>query len=303
MIYTLTLNPSLDYIMKTKEINIGEVNRSSEEHVLIGGKGINVSYVLNQLGVESVILGFVAGFTGDFILKELESLSLNQDLIKIKDGISRINVKIKNKNETEINGKGPSISEDEKELLIDKIKKLKNGDILVLSGSVISNMDEFTYANILESIEGLDVVKIVDTTGKQLLNTLKYKPFLIKPNIYELGELFDVKITKDEDVIKYSKKLIDMGAKNVLVSMDKKGAFFVNNSAYAFCRALKGKLSNSTGAGDSMIAGFIYKYLLDNDINKAFDFSVKTGSIAAFCEYLPKCCDLEVIVKHELNTN
>lgn len=303
MIYTLTLNPSLDYIMKTKEINIGEVNRSSGEHVLIGGKGINVSYVLNQLGVESVILGFVAGFTGDFILKELESLNLNQDLIKIKDGISRINVKIKNKNETEINGIGPLVSENEKELLIEKIKKLKNGDILVLSGSVMSNMDEFTYANILESIEGLDVVKIVDTTGKQLLNTLKYKPFLIKPNIYELGELFDVKITKDEEIIKYAKKLIDMGATNVLVSMDKKGAFFVNNSGYVFCKALKGKLLNSTGAGDSMIAGFIYKYLLDNDINKAFDFSVKTGSVAAFCECLPKCCDLEVIVKHELNMN
>jgi len=287
LINTITLNPSLDYIVKVDNFKVGTVNRSNEEKIYAGGKGINVSIVLNNLGVQNTALGFVAGFTGEEILRKIEEHGVDCDFIKLKNGLSRINVKLKSNEETEINGCGPDISEAELENLYQKISTLGKGDYLVLSGSIPASVPNDIYESIMKRLSANGVEFVVDATKDLLLKVLKYKPFLIKPNHHELAEMFNVVINNDEDIIKYGKKLQDMGAKNVLISMAGDGAILIPENGEPIKREVpKGILKNSVGAGDSMVAGFICGYIKSNNIDEAFKMGIATGSASAFSEEL-----------------
>lgn len=287
MIYTITFNPALDYIVKMDEFNLGHVNRSNKEFVYAGGKGINVSIVLNNLEVKSKALGFIAGFTGDEIERRVREFGCDTDFIKLKEGMSRINVKIKADVESEINGGGPDISAEALEELYGKLDTLKAGDILVLAGSIPKTMPTDVYERIMERLQEKGVKFIVDTTGESLLKVLKYNPFLIKPNHHELGELFGVKLNNKEEVIEYAKKLKDMGAQNVIISMAGDGAVLIDsNGGVTTSNVPKGIVKNSVGAGDSMVAGFIAGYLNSEKIEDGFKLGVATGSASAFSEGL-----------------
>jgi len=287
MINTITLNPSLDYIVKVDSFKVDSLNRIEEERICAGGKGINVSIVLKNLGVENTALGYVAGFTGDEILRQIESHGVNCDFVKLNNGFSRINVKLKNDGETEINGAGPNITEDDLKILYDKLSHLTKGDYLILSGSIPASVPDDIYENIMNSLLDTGVEFIVDATKDLLLKVLKYKPFLIKPNHHELAEMFQVELKNDEDIIKYGKKLQEMGAKNVLISMAGDGAILIPENGEAIKREVpKGVLKNSVGAGDSMVAGFLCGYLKNNDIDEAFKMGIATGSASAFSDNL-----------------
>ena len=287
MIYTITFNPALDYIVKMDEFNLGNVNRSNNEFVYAGGKGINVSIVLNNLGVKSKALGFIAGFTGEEIERRVREFGCDTEFIKLKEGMSRINVKIKADVESEINGGGPDISSDALEELYKKLDTLTVGDILVLAGSVPKTMPTDVYERIMERLQEKNVKFIVDTTGESLLKVLKYNPFLIKPNHHELGDLFGVKLNNKEDVIEYAKKLKNMGAQNVIISMAGDGAVLIDsNGGVTTSNVPKGVVKNSVGAGDSMVAGFIAGYLNSGKIEDGFKLGVATGSASAFSEGL-----------------
>ena len=287
MIYTITFNPALDYIVKMDEFNLGNVNRSNNEFVYAGGKGINVSIVLNNLGVKSKALGFIAGFTGEEIERRVREFGCDTEFIKLKEGMSRINVKIKADVESEINGGGPDISSEALEELYKKLDTLTAGDILVLAGSIPKTMPTDVYERIMERLQEKDVKFIVDTTGESLLKVLKYNPFLIKPNHHELGELFGVKLNNKEEVIEYAKKLKDMGAQNVIISMAGDGAVLIDsNGGVTTSNVPKGVVKNSVGAGDSMVAGFIAGYLNSGKIEDGFKLGVATGSASAFSEGL-----------------
>ena len=287
MIYTITFNPALDYIVKMDEFNLGHVNRSNNEFVYAGGKGINVSIVLNNLEVKSKALGFIAGFTGDEIERRVREFGCDTDFIKLKEGMSRINVKIKADVESEINGGGPDISSEALEELYKKLDTLIAGDILVLAGSIPKTMPTDIYERIMKRLQEKDVKFIVDTTGESLLKVLKYNPFLIKPNHHELGELFGVKLNNKEEVIEYAKKLKDMGAQNVIISMAGDGAVLIDsNGGVTTSNVPKGVVKNSVGAGDSMVAGFIAGYLNSGKIEDGFKLGVATGSASAFSEGL-----------------
>lgn len=284
MIYTVTLNPCLDYIMKTEDLKLGETNRSGEQEIYPGGKGINVSIVLNNLGMNTKALGFVAGFTGEEIIKKVNNLGIKSDFIILDSGMSRINVKIKDKVETEINASGPVITEKDFGKLLEKLDELKDGDVLVLTGNIPKGMDETTYARIMEKCK--NTLTVVDACGNLLKNTLKYKPFLIKPNIAELEGIFNCKIAI-ADVQIYAKKLQDMGAKNVLVSFGAKGAaLLAETREYIICPAPKGTLVNSVGSGDSMVAGFLCEYLNSGNYKEALLLAVAAGSASAFMPHL-----------------
>lgn len=287
MIYTVTFNPSLDYIIKVDNLKLGEVNRTTREDIYAGGKGINVSIVLKNLGFESRALGFIAGFTGEEIKTRVNELGVKADFINLKEGLSRINVKVKSNEESEINGNGPTIHKEELEMLFDKLRELKDGDILVLAGSIPSSLPSDIYEKIMEMLQGKDIKIIVDATKDLLLNVLKYKPFLIKPNNHELGEMFNVQLKNDEEIITYGKKLQEMGARNVLISMAGNGAIFLSENKETFKSGVpKGIVKNSVGAGDSMVAGFTAGYLKSQDFNEAFKMGVATGSASAFSEEL-----------------
>ena len=287
MIYTITFNPALDYIVKIDDFNLGHVNRSENEDVYAGGKGINVSIVLNNLGVKSKALGFIAGFTGDEIERRVREFGCDTDFIKLKDGMSRINVKIKADVESEINGGGPNISEEALNKLYEQLDKLVEGDILVLAGSIPKTMPVDVYERIMERLQNRGVKFIVDTTGESLLRALKYNPILIKPNHHELGELFGVKLNNKEEVIDYAKKLKDKGAENVIISMAGDGAVLINsNGEVTTSNVPKGIVKNSVGAGDSMVAGFIAGYLNSETVEEGFKVGVATGSASAFSEGL-----------------
>ena len=287
MIYTITFNPALDYIVKMEEFNLGHVNRSGNEFVYAGGKGINVSIVLNNLGVKSKALGFIAGFTGDEIERRVRDFGCDTEFIKLSSGMSRINVKIKADVESEINGGGPDISEEALNNLYSQLDKLAEGDILVLAGSVPKTMPTDVYERIMERLQEKNVKFIVDTTGESLLKVLKYNPFLIKPNHHELGDLFNVKLKGNDEIIEYAKKLKDMGARNVLISMAGDGAILIKeNGDVITSNVPKGEVKNSVGAGDSMVAGFIAGYLEANEVEKGFKLGVATGSASAFSEGL-----------------
>ncbi|AIY79951.1 1-phosphofructokinase [Clostridium botulinum] len=287
MINTITLNPSLDYIVKVDNFKVDSLNRSNDEEVYAGGKGINVSIVLNNLGIENTALGYVAGFTGNEIERQVKNHGVDCDFIKLKNGISRINVKLKSNGETEINGAGPKITNDDLNKLYEKLSDLKEGDYLILSGSIPNSVPDDIYQNIMEKLLEKKVEFIVDATKDLLLKVLKYEPFLIKPNHHELAEMFNVELKNDEDIIIYGKKLQEMGAKNVLISMAGDGAILLSENGEPIKREVpKGILKNSVGAGDSMVAGFLAGYLKNNDIKEAFKMGIATGSASAFSDEL-----------------
>lgn len=283
MIYTVTLNPSIDYIIETDKFKIGEVNRANKEELYPGGKGINVSLMLNELQVENTALGFLGGFIGEYIENTLASNGVNTEFIKLEKGFSRISLKIKNEVETEINGKGPHISEDNLQLLYKKIEKLKDEDILVLCGSIPKSLSNTLYQDIISMVAKKNVKVIVDATSNLLLNTLKYNPFLIKPNIHELEEIFDTKIDCIDSTIFYATKLKDMGAENVLISMGKDGALLIDSKGKIYLsNAPYGDVVNTVGSGDSMVAGFISGYLKTKDYKEALKLGASCGSATAF---------------------
>lgn len=297
MIYTITFNPAIDYVIHTDNIRTGEVNRTSSETYFIGGKGINVSVVLAELGVKSVALGFVAGFTGDAIENGLLKKGISTDFIKLDNGFSRINVKIKSDEETEINGQGPEISEEAIAELFRKLDSINRGDILVLAGSIPKSLDSDIYERILSYCDGKGVRFVVDASGSLLLNVLKYKPFLIKPNNHELGEMFGVKASSSAEIEKYAMKLREMGARNVLVSMAGDGAvlFAEDGNTYS-CGVCKGTVRNSVGAGDSMVAGFIAG-IADGDYSHALKLGTACGGATAFSDDLAVKEDIDRLLK------
>lgn len=287
MIYTVTFNPALDYVVKLDKVVLGQVNRTDEEAVFYGGKGINVSIVLHNLGIESKALGFVAGFTGQEIESGVRKMGIVADFIHLKEGTSRINVKIKAEEETEINSQGPYISEEELAALYGKLDQLCDGDILVLAGAIPSTLPSDVYEKIMKRVSGKHIDVVVDATKELLLNVLTYQPFLIKPNNHELGELFGVELTSEEDIEVYARKLQDRGARNVLISMAGDGAILVTEHGQSYKIGVpSGKVVNSVGAGDSMVAGFVASYSKEQDYQKALLYGTATGSATAFSEGL-----------------
>lgn len=299
MIYTITFNPSIDYMVEVDDFQLGEVNRVSNEYILPGGKGINVSIVLKNLGVDNHALGFIAGFTGQEIQNRIKDRGIQTDFIDVNNGYSRINFKLKSLKESEVNGNGPFISNENIKKLINKLKDLKKGDILVLSGSIPKCVSNDIYATIMKELISNDIQIVVDATGDLLMNVLEYKPFLIKPNNHELAEMFHVKLSDQKDIIKYAKKLQEMGAKNVLISMAGDGALFIcENGKVYFSEAPKGKVKNSVGAGDSMVAGFIAGYVKTNNYVDAFKMGVATGSASAFSKDLATQEEVDILLKN-----
>lgn len=287
MVYTVTCNPALDYIVTVKDLKLGQVNRTEEEHLLPGGKGINVSIVLHNLGMESTTLGFVAGFTGQEIKRCIVEKDIRESFIEVSEGISRINVKLRSNEESEINGRGPAITPENLEQFYAQLDKLVSGDVLVLAGSIPSVLPETLYRDIMERLSDRGIMIVVDATRDLLCNVLELHPFLIKPNHHELGEIFGVELHDKQEVIHYAKKLQERGARNVLVSMAGQGAVLVAEDGTTYkSEAPKGKVVNSVGAGDSMVAGFMYGYLSSGSYEKAFYTGISAGSASAFSEEL-----------------
>ena len=287
MIYTVTFNPSLDYIVSVNDFALGKTNRTKTEQMLAGGKGINVSTVLTNLGVENIALGFIAGFTGNEIERMARESGLRCKFISLEKGCSRINVKMKDFDGTEINGQGPMIDKKAIDSLMNQFRDLKAGDILVLAGSIPSSMPSSIYRDIIVELKEKGIWFVVDATNELLLNVLEYAPFLIKPNNHELGEIFGVELKTKESVVPYARKLQEMGAKNVLVSMSKEGAVLLTEEGEVFMlSAPKGTLVNAVGAGDSMVAGFLAGWTEKKDYFHAFKMGVACGSASAFSELL-----------------
>lgn len=296
MIYTVTFNPSLDYIVSVEDFKLGLTNRTNSELMLPGGKGINVSTVLGNLGIENTALGFIAGFTGNEIVRRVEEMGVTSDFIQIADGNSRINLKLKSIDGTEINGSGPDISADAVNQLMEKLDVLGDGDVLVLAGSIPSSMSDSIYKDIMERLSGRGVKTVVDATRDLLVNVLMYHPFLVKPNNHELGEIFHTELKTREDVVPYAKKLQEMGALNVLVSMAGEGAVLVaEDGSVHTAPAPKGTLINGVGAGDSMVAGFIAGWMEKKEYQHAFRMGVSAGSASAFSEYLATRKEIETV--------
>ena len=309
MIYTVTFNPSLDYIVGVDGFKTGKVNRTAEELILPGGKGINVSIVLQNLGMESIPLGFAGGFTGEEIRRLLKERKVEEQFVRVKKGISRINVKLRSlenmpdgektvSEESEINGMGPEISGEELETFYRQLDTLQKGDILVLAGSIPTVLPSTIYREIMKRLQKRKVMIVVDATKDLLVNVLEYHPFLIKPNNYELGEIFGVTLQTKEDVVLYAKKLQEMGAGNVLVSMAGDGAVLVAEDGSVYrAEAPEGRVRNSVGAGDSMVAGFLYGYLNSGTYEDAFYYGICSGSASAFSENLATRKEVEKLLK------
>lgn len=286
MVYTVTFNPAVDYIVHTKQLIAGATNRSDSEEIYFGGKGINVSIVLSELGVKSKALGFVAGFTGEAIENGVAEKGIDADFVHLNEGFSRINVKIKSGEETELNGQGPKITDEAIRELYAKLDEIQDGDTLVLAGSIPSSLPADIYERILERLSGKMIRAVVDATKDLLLNVLKYRPFLIKPNNFELGEIFGVEMKSAEDIVKYAGKLKEMGAQNVLVSMAGDGAVLLDeNGETHVCGVCRGKVKNSVGAGDSMVAGFVAG-CEKGDYEYALKLGTASGGATAFSEGL-----------------
>lgn len=294
MIYTVTLNPSIDYVVYLNELSEDKVNRTTKEEYLAGGKGINVSVILNHLGVSSTALGFVAGFTGNEIVRLLHNQGVESDFITVEQGMSRINVKVKTRKETEINGQGPIITTKQIEELYAKLSELNTKDMVVLAGSIPGSLPDTLYGDLLAILEERKVDAVVDATGKLLKNTLQYHPFLIKPNHHELSEIFGVTIENKDDIILYAKELQALGARNVLVSMAEDGAILITETGEVLeSKAPTGKVVNSVGAGDSMVAGFIAGYKQTGDYKKALQLGIAAGSASAFSHELATKDEIE----------
>lgn len=287
MIYTVTLNPSLDYIAECKDFTLGATNRTSSEIIYPGGKGINVSIVLSNLGDRTTALGFLAGFTGEHIDSLIKDMGISSRMIRLDEGMSRINLKLKSKEETELNGMGPNISIIDIARLYQKLESITEDDILVLAGSIPPSVSEGLYSDIMERLKETKIKIVVDATKDLLMNVLDKKPFLIKPNIHELGELFNVKLDSADEALPYALKLKEMGAVNVIISMGKDGAMMVDEYGKSYTmNSPEGKLVNSVGAGDSLVAGFLHKYLETGNYEEAFHYGVCTGSASAFSSAL-----------------
>lgn len=287
MIYTVTFNPALDYVVKVDQFTLGAVNRTQQENIYYGGKGLNVSAVLAALGYENTALGFVAGFTGREIEQGVKGLGFQSDFIRVEKGMSRINVKLKSREETEINGMGPEITAQDVKLLFEKLDALKEGDVLILSGSIPKSIDDDIYERIMEQLDGRGVRIAVDATKDLLANVLSYHPFLIKPNNHELGEMFGVVLHGEDEIISYGKRLQERGARNVLISMAGDGAILITEDEHVYRMGVpKGKVKNSVGAGDSMVAGFIAGYLENGSYEHALRLGSAAGSASAFSEGL-----------------
>lgn len=296
MIYTVTFNPAIDYVMHLPKVDNGATNRAASEEIYFGGKGINVSLVLKELGVKSVALGFVAGFTGAAIEDYLKSSGVATDFVHLENGFSRINVKVKSDEETELNGRGPDISEEKLYELYAKLDKLQNGDTLILSGSIPSSLPDDVYEKILRRLDGRGVRFVVDATGDLLRRVLPYKPYLIKPNNHELADFFGVDIKNKDDVTVYAKKLHEMGAQNVLVSMAGDGAVLVDeNDDVHYQSAYKGTVVNSVGAGDSMVAGFLCG-AGNGDMTYALKLGTAAGGATAFSSGLCTKSDIDKLM-------
>lgn len=289
MIYTVTLNPAIDYVVGVDNIKTGTVNRTSEEQVFFGGKGINVSRVLSELDIKSVATGFIAGFTGKALKEEMQNLGIETLFTELPDGFSRINIKIKSGEETEINGQGPTVSEEYLDKFLGSLSVLKNGDVLVLAGSVPKSVPDNVYEIIMERFSDKGIKFVVDASGELLKKVLPLKPYLIKPNHIELGEIFGVEINTPDEAEIYARKLQDMGALNVIVSMAENGALLIDeNGESHFCDALKGEVINSVGAGDSMLSGFLAGLERKNDFDYALKLGTASGGATAFSSDLAK---------------
>lgn len=296
MVYTVTFNPSLDYIVSVEDFALGKTNRTRKEYMLPGGKGINVSTVLHNLGIENTALGFTAGFTGEEIQRKVWDIGFHCDFIRIEQGFSRINVKLKDFDGTEINGKGPQVDSAKISLLMEKLDRAGKGDVLVLAGSIPESMPDSIYSDILARLQSKGVLFVVDATRDLLLNVLKYQPFLIKPNHHELGEIFGAELKTREEVVPYAEKLQEKGARNVLVSMAGEGAVLLAETGEVFMLpAPKGRLVNAVGAGDSMVAGFTAGWLEKGDYRHAFKMGVAAGSASAFSEFLATRAEIEAV--------
>ncbi len=298
MIYTVTFNPSLDYIVSVDDFTLGRVNRTTKELVYPGGKGVNVSLVLKNLGMENTALGFTAGFTGTEIERGLKEWGCLTDFIRIPQGMSRINMKLRSREESEINGQGPEISEEALEELYRKLDVMKQDDVLVLAGSIPNRMPDSSYEQILARVQDRQIRTVVDATGDLLVNVLKYHPFLIKPNNHELEEIFNVPMDSRETIVRYAGKLQEQGAGNVLISMAGDGAILVaEDGSVQESPAPEGTLVNSVGAGDSMVAGFITGYLKSRSYEEAFHMGIAAGSASAFSERLATQAEVDGILE------
>lgn len=303
MIYTVTFNPSLDYVIQVDKLVPGEINRTTHEAVYPGGKGNNVSVILSNLGHSSKALGFTAGFTGEALENMLKEFGCDTAFIRLPEGSTRINVKINAGEETEINGQGPVITEEAQQALFEQMDALKKEDILVLAGSIPNTLPSDIYERILEHLQGRGIHFVVDATKELLLKVLKYHPFLIKPNNHELGEMFGVTLKTRDEIVTYAKKLQEMGAENVLVSMAGDGAILLTEDGIIYkAKPPKGKVLNSVGAGDSMVAGFLTGYLNTGEYEKAFRLGVVTGSATAFQYWLATKEDIVALMEDKPET-
>ena len=295
MIYTVTFNPSMDYVVQVEHFQGDAVNRTSEEHVYPGGKGNNVAVIASNLGMKSRALGFKAGFTGAAMEQMLQEFGCDTDFIALEEGVTRINVKVKSDDEFEINGQGPRIPDEKIRQLYEKLDALESGDVLVLSGSIPNTLPDDMYERIMERLAGTGVRISVDATKDLLMNVLKYHPFLIKPNNHELGEMFGVTLESDDEIAEYARKLQEMGARNVLVSMAGDGAILVTEDGSVLKQLPPaGEVVNSVGAGDSMVAGFLAGYLKTGSYEEALKLGTAAGSATAFTSWL---ADSEAIDK------
>ncbi|MCR5208291.1 MAG: 1-phosphofructokinase [Eubacterium sp.] len=296
MVYTVTLNPAIDYVIKTDGLSAGVINRSKHGKIFYGGKGINVSVILSRLGVENKALGFLAGFTGRELERLLTADGVSSEFIYLESGLTRINVKIKSNGEYDINADGPEISEADIEKLLDKLGEIKDGDYLVIAGSVPKSLPADVYERILSRLEGRNISFVIDAEDGLLKSALKYRPFLIKPNHLELGALFGVKTETDAEIIKYAKELQSLGAKNVLVSRAENGAILLDeNSGVTGIKTVKGTLVNSVGCGDSMLAGFIAGYIKTKSYSEALRLAAACGNATAFSGQLADKNEIERI--------
>lgn len=287
MIYTVTFNPALDYVVKVRDFMLGTVNRTYREDIYCGGKGLNVSAVLANLGYESTALGFIAGFTGEEIERGARTLGFHTDFIRVEKGLSRINIKLKSREESEINGLGPEIEAGDVDKLFGQLDRLRDGDTLILSGSIPACLSEDMYQRIMARLDGRGIMVLVDATRELLVNVLQYHPFLIKPNNHELGEIFGRELNTDEEITAHARLLQQKGARNVLISMAGDGAILVTESGDVWKMGVpKGTVKNSVGAGDSMVAGFVAGYLENGDYEHALRLGSACGSASAFSEGL-----------------
>lgn len=298
MIYTLTLNPAIDYVVHVDDLRIGSIGRSHNEGIFIGGKGINVSMILREHGLDSSAMGFIAGFTGNAIEQGLKEKGIASDFVHLKSGFSRINIKIRGKKETDINGQGPEITEADLQLLFEKLDGMKSGDTLVMAGSIPGSLPQDIYERIMDRQSGKNIRFVVDAAGELLTKTIRFHPFLIKPNSDELGEIFSVQINDIPTAAKYARKLRDTGARNVLVSMGGSGALLLDEDGKThFMEACRGKVINTVGAGDSMVAGFIAGYEKTGDYAYALKLGSASGSATAFSEGLASKKRIDEIFK------